>query len=394
MVWNEPKDKNPWQGGNSGGNSPNKPSNQQPPDLDEMLRKLLSKFNDMLGGKSGGNKTNFKWSTGGKKTSGGSAAFILVGVVLLVIYVLSGIYIVAPAERAVVTQFGRYVDTVGPGPHWLPRFIRSEQVVNVSEVMSSQHSGYMLTTDQNIVFLELAVQYRIDDPEAFLFNVKNPINSLQQATDSAMRQVVGSETLERILTTGRTEIRQKISDSITAMLQKYHSGLVLVDVAMQPAKVPEEVRAAFDDVIKALEDKDRMENQAKAYSTRMVQIARGQAARFTEEAEAYRTQVENQAQGEANRFNAIFAEYQKAPGVMRQRLYLQTMENVLMNSSKVLVDSGMSNNLLYLPLDKIMQSAQQQALESINKTTASGNTATGTDSSSTLRDNTRNRSSR
>jgi len=393
MVWNEPKDKNPWQSGNNAGNnSPNKQPNQQPPDLDEMLRKFMGKFNDMFTGRGGRNKGgNFQW-----QSKGGGGAAVLVGIVLLVIYVLSGIYIVAPAERAVITQFGRYVDTVGPGPHWLPRLIRSEEIVDVSQVMSSQHSGYMLTTDQNIVYLELAVQYRIDDPEAFLFNVKDPINSLQQATDSAMRQVAGAETLERILTTGRTEIRQKISDNITAMLQKYNSGLVLVDVAMQPAKVPEPVRAAFDDVIKALEDKDRMENKAKAYSTRMVQVARGQAARFAEEAEAYRTQVESQAQGEANRFNAIYAEYKQAPDIMRDRLYLQMMEQVLTNTSKVLIDTGLNNSLIYLPLDKIMQNAQNTVVNAAASNDLTTNSAANSsnNTAANMRDNTRSRNSR
>jgi membrane protease subunit HflK len=393
MVWNEPKDKNPWQGGNAPNNSNKQPS-QQPPDLDEMLRKFVSKFGDMFGGK--GQKTSSQGGSAKWQPKGGSnGAITLIGIVILVIYALSGIYIVAPAERAVITQFGRYVDTVGPGPHWIPRFIRAKEIVDVSQVMSSQHSGYMLTTDQNIVHLELAVQYRIDNPEAFLFNVKDPINSLQQATDSAMRQVVGAETLERILTTGRAEIRQKISDNISAMLQKYNSGLMLVDVAMQPAKVPDPVRAAFDDVIKALEDKDRMENQAKAYSTRMVQVARGQAARFAEEAEGYRTQVESQAQGEANRFNAIYAEYKQSPAIMRERLYLQMMERVLTNTSKVLVDPGMANSLLYLPLDKIMQNAQNaMGNTTTNELTTTNSAAQSANAASGARDNARNRSSR
>lgn len=350
MSWNAPKDKNPWQGGD--GNKSSQPGSQQPPDLDEILRKLFSKFNEVIGGKP--SRGSARW----QPPKGLNSVVGLVLVVIATLYVLSGVYIVAPAERAVVTQFGKYVDTVGPGPHWIPRFIRAEQKVDVSQVMSSQHSGYMLTTDQNIVYLELAVQYRIDNPEAYLFNVRDPIASLQQTTDSAMRQVVGSETLERILTTGRTEIRQKITDTITTMLQKYNSGLALVDVAMQPAKVPEPVRAAFDDVIKALEDKDRMENQARAYSARMQQVARGQAARFIQEAEGYRTQVVSQAQGEANRFNAVLTEYLKAPDILRQRLYLQTMQQVLTNTSKVLVDTKNGNNLLYLPLDKLMENAR------------------------------------
>ncbi|MFI4954923.1 MAG: FtsH protease activity modulator HflK, partial [Gammaproteobacteria bacterium] len=311
-------------------------------------------------------------------------------------YILSGIYIVAPAERAVVTQFGKYVDTVGPGPHWVPRFIRTEQKVDVSQVMSSQHSGYMLTTDQNIVYLELAVQYRIDNPEAFLFNVKDPIASLQQATDSAMRQVVGAETLERILTTGRTEIRQKISDTITMMLQKYNSGLVLVDLAMQPAKVPEPVRVAFNDVIKALEDKDRMENQAKAYSARMEQVARGQTARFIQEAEGYRTQVESQAQGEASRFNAVLTEYLKAPEIMRERLYLQTMQQVLTNTSKILVDTNAGSNIMYLPLDKILENARGSvtAAPTTNETTVTPEQAAATTAATTSNNINRARNTR
>jgi membrane protease subunit HflK len=392
MSWNAPKDKNPWQSGDSNKPSQQGPQNQQPPDLDEMFRKLLAKFNEAMGGSGGKpNRSSPNW----RPPKGLNNILGIALAVVAILYILSGIYIVAPAERAVITQFGRYVETQGPGPHWLPRFIRSEQKVDVSQVMSSQHSGYMLTTDQNIVHLELAVQYRINDPEAFLFNVKDPIGSMQQATDSAMRQVVGAETLERILTTGRAEIRQKISDSITAMLQKYNSGLMLVDLAMQPAKVPDPVRVAFDDVIKALEDKDRMENQAKAYNARMEQVARGQAARYIQEAEGYRTQVESQAQGEASRFNAVLAEYQKAPEIMRERLYLQTMQQILSNTTKIVVDTDAGNNLMYLPLDKIMENARS-TIAATPATTASNNEAsnTTTEPTATASSNSRDRSGR
>lgn len=390
MTWNAPKDKSPWH--NEKQKKSDKPSSNEPPDLEAIFRQFFSKFNRAWGGKhhSHSNKPDWKPPQGSSQI----LAFALGGVACL--YMLMGVYIVAPAERAVITQFGKYVKTVGPGPHWLPWMIRNEQKVDVSQVMSSQHSGYMLTTDQNIVHLELAVQYRVDDPQAFLFNVKDPIGSLQQATDSAMRQVIGAETLERILTTGRMEIRQKISDSITVMLQKYNSGLALVDVAMQPAKVPAPVKAAFDDVIKALEDKDRMENQANAYSTRMVQVARGQAARYMQEAEGYRTQVESRAQGEVNRFNSVYAEYRKAPNIMRERLYLQAMEQVLTNSTKILVDTKSGNNLLYLPLDKMIDNVRSNITTPpvINDDGAAGVMQEQTANVNSIRDNARNRSGR
>jgi modulator of FtsH protease HflK len=391
MTWNAPKDKSPWQSDKD--KKSNKPSSNEPPDLEAMFRQFFSKFSHAWGG----GKQNHGHKPDWKPPQGASQVLAIAIGAVVFIYMLMGVYIVAPAERAVITQFGRYVKTVGPGPHWLPWIIRDEQKVDVSQVMSSQHSGYMLTTDQNIVYLELAVQYRIDDPEAYLFNVKDPIGSLQQSTDSAMRQVVGAETLERILTTGRAEIRQKISDNIVAMLQKYNSGLALVDLAMQPAKVPEPVRTAFDDVIKALEDKDRMENQANAYSTRMVQVARGQAARYMEEAEAYRTQVESRAQGEVNRFNSVYEEYRKAPGIMRERLYLQSMEQVYTNTSKILVDSNMGNNMIYLPLDKMMENARTSVT---TPPTASEEAASATmmeeqaANMQNIRNNTRNRSGR
>lgn len=340
MAWNEPndsgKDKDPWRKG------------QQPPDLDQIIRKIQQKFVSLFGGK--------KVSAGDETPTGGSHSLIvtLIVSVVLIIWALSGIFIVGPAEEAVVLRFGKLVKTVGPGPHWIPRFIERSYVLNVQKIDDFSYTAQMLNKDENIVSVSLAVQYRIGNLKDYLFNVVNPRQSLREATASALRQVVGHTTLDEVLTVGREKLRQQVTEQLNNILSLYNTGLIVTDVTIQPAKAPDEVRAAFDDAIKAQEEEQRFINQAIAYTRRVIPIAEGQAKRILQEADAYKQQVILHAEGDVARFLALLPEYKRAPKVTKERLYLATMESVMQHTRKVLVDVAGSNNMFYLPLDRMM----------------------------------------
>lgn len=367
MAWNEPggSGKDPW--GSQGGD-------QGPPDLDELARKFQQKLGGLFGGKGGG-------SGGGSGGTGGGASRIGIGLVLgalVAVWVFSGIYIVAPAERAVVLQFGRYVKTTGPGPHWVPRFIQTVEKVNVEQIRNIQRQSSMLTQDENIISIALAVQYRVKDAKDYLFQVRDPDLTLREATESAMREVIGKSKLDFALTEGRSEIVARTEVLLQEILDNYVTGLQVTSVNLQDAQPPEQVQGAFDDAIKAREDEQRLKNEAEAYSNEVIPVARGNAARQLEEANAYKEQVIAQAEGEASRFEQLLAEYQKAPKVTRQRLYLETMESVLANSSKVMVDVEGGNNLMYLPLDQLMQrGAEAQARQQGDDLAPTGGAAIG-----------------
>lgn len=334
MGWNEPeKGKDPWKGKN------------QPPDLDEAFKRLHEKVKKLFGGTG---------KPGNKSSNGSSGGLIAAMVILIafVLWVLSGIFIVDPAEQAVILRFGKYVETVGPGPHWIPRIISSKIVMNVDRVLDYSYSAQMLTSDENLVSVSLAVQYRIGDLQQYLFNVANPEESLQQATSSALRQVVGTTTLDQIITEGREIWGNKVQDSLVKTLDIYKTGIFIVNVSPQPARAPESVQDAFDDAIKAQEDEKRFKEQAYAYAAKVVPIAEGNASRIQQEAEAFSKQVVLRAQGEVAEFLALLPQYLSSPQVMSQRMYLDTMEKVLNNTSKIIVDNK-SGNLLYLPLDKL-----------------------------------------
>jgi membrane protease subunit HflK len=360
MAWNEPGRGNqpdPWRQGDGKRNGGN-----QPPDLDKLLGELQGKFKLWLGGKgngnggSGNNKPSFTPPSGPMNIKFGAPA---IAAVIFGLYLLSGIYIVAPAERAAVFQFGRFVKEVGPGPHWLPSIIRSKKIVNVEQVHTSRHSNLMLTKDENIVFVELTVQYRVGNLEHYLFSVVDPVYSLEEATDSALRQVVGVSTLDEILTEQRAKVRDEIRKQLDETLALYKAGLLVTDVALQPARAPNEVKEAFDDAIKAQEDEQRMINQAQAYRERIVPIAQGQAERILADARANASEVQLRAAGDVERFDAILPEYKKAPGVTRKRMYMDTMEKILGDTSKIVVDTKGGNNVFYLPLEQIMKEAEK-----------------------------------
>lgn len=353
MAWNEPGggNKDPWSG--KGG------SDQGPPDLDEVVRKLQER----LGGLFGGNKPSGGGSSGGGggfNLPGGDFSSRAVGIVagiLLVVWLATGIYIIEPAERGVVTRFGQYIDTTEPGPHWhVPWPIESVVKVNVDEISTFSHSASMLTQDENIVDVELTVQSRIQDAADYLFKVADPDQTIRDATVTVVRVTVGGSKLDFVMTEGRGAVAVMIKDRIQALMDQYQTGLLVTSVNMQPAKPPEEVKAAFDDAIKAREDKERLENQAEAYANEVLPQARGEAARIIADARAYRDQVIARSEGETARFTAILTEYLMAPEVTRERLYLETMEQVLGETSKVIIDvEDGGNSLLYLPIDQLMK---------------------------------------
>jgi membrane protease subunit HflK len=348
MAWHEPNNSNN-----------KKDNNEGPPDLDEALKKLQAKLSQLFGGKSqesrgGTSKLNIKPSNTLKfKFNFGYLLLIIFG-----LYVLSGIYIVGPADEAVVTRFGRYIRTEGAGPHWIPRFIENAEVVNVMRIETTTHGGEMLTMDENIVDAKIAVQYRISNARDYLFSLTNPDESLKQVSESALRAVVGQSSLNEILTTGRAEITNKIRHQVQAVLDSYKSGLQISDLAMQQTKPPSAVQDAFDDAIKAQQDEERYVNQAQAYARKHIPIAEGNATRILEEAKGYREQVILLARGETARFAKLLPEYKLNPQVLRDRLYLDTMREVYSNTPKVVMNAQGNNNVSYLPLDKIMQAGR------------------------------------
>lgn len=348
MAWNEPggnsNDKDPW-GGRRGGDR------QGPPDLDEALRKLQDNLNGIFGGRKGRRGEGGSGTGGGK---GGLGLFAVVFGVLAALWLYSAVYVVDEQEQAVILRFGKYYETVGPGLNiYLPPIDRKFQE-NVTRERAYSKQGQMLTEDENIIEVPLTVQYRISNLQEFVLNVDQPEISLQHATDSALRHVVGSTTMDSVLTEGREQMAAEVKDRLQRFLDTYKTGITVTQVNIQSAAAPREVQEAFDDVIRAREDEQREKNQAEAYANGVIPEARGQAQRIIEEANGYRDEVIARAQGEAERFNQLVTEYRKAPEVTRERLYLETMQEVLSNTSKVLVGGEGQNNLLYLPLDKMV----------------------------------------
>tara|TARA_X000000950_G_scaffold282430_1_gene381239 strand:+ start:1550 stop:2680 length:1131 start_codon:yes stop_codon:yes gene_type:complete len=338
MAWNDQGGgKDPW-GGNRGGDAP--------PDIDEALRKLKEKFSSFGGGGSGGGS----FGTGGKSLA--TAALTI----LLLLWAMLGAYQIDEKEQAIVLRLGKYSETVGPGLHWNPPLIDSVEIERVTEERQYSARGLMLTEDENIAELTLTVQYNISDVKAFVLNIKDPETTLQQATDSALRHVVGSSGLDDVISTGREQIAVATAEKLQDYLNVYDSGINVVKINIEEARPPTQVQEAYDDVIEAREDLERYINDAQAYSNGIIPQARGEAQRLREEAEAYKSQVVSKAEGETERFVALLTEYKKAPVVTRERLYIDAMEEVMTQTSKVLIDSKGGNNMLYLPLDQLMRS--------------------------------------
>ncbi len=346
MAWNEPgnNDKDPWK--NKGG------KNQGPPDLDELLNDLGKKASSIFGGKGGGK------STGGSTPSGKSFSSIGISLVLImaiVVYAFSGFYTIKEAERGIVLRFGHYSGTVEPGLRWKWTFIDRIIPVDMQSTREMQSSGFMLTQDENVVRVDMQIQYRIVEARDYIFSVTNADDSLNQSLDSALRYVVGHAKMDDILTSGRERIRQSVWKELEKIIKPYNLGLIIVDVNFKDARPPNEVKEAFDDAISAQEDEVRFLREAEAYARGIEPRARGQVKRMEQEALAYKERTVLEAKGEVARFEKILPEYQVAPEVTRQRLYITTMEKVYSNTSKVMVDVEGGNNMMYLPLDKIMQ---------------------------------------
>ena len=347
MAWNESGggDKDPW--GNRG--------DQGPPDLDEAIRKLQGQLSGLFGGGKG--------ATGGGGGGGISAGAIsLLLIVLAGLYVFSGVYQVDEQERGVVFRFGKLMDQeVTPGLHWNPPLIDQVQLVNVTQVQSHSHQASMLTKDENIVDISLTVQWVIASAADYLINVRDPKKSLDQATESALRHVAGSSTMDQVITDGREAIAIEVQERLRTYLKSYGTGIDITKVNIDRSAPPVQVQDAFNDVQKAKEDQQKFINQATAYSQQVVPEARGKAQRQLEEAQAYRDRVIARSEGEAERFEKLLNEYSLAKQVTRDRLYIDALENVFKNASKVMVDVEGGNNMMYLPLDKLTQQSGSNA---------------------------------
>lgn len=361
MSWNEPggSKKDPWSGRD------NQPDNNDPSEIDELIRVWQDRLAKLFGGSDG--------DGGDAKPVSPLSGFSLLAAVAVGVWALTGIYIVDEGNRGVVTRFGKYLETTMPGPHWhIPSPIESVDTVNV-ENQRSVEVGYrssgvrqqsagavpkealMLTQDENIVDVRLAVQYQIKDAKDFLYNVRDPEATLKQVTESVERGIIGKNNMDFVLTEGRSEIADEIKTEIQQILDEYKAGIRLTTVNLVDAQPPEEVQGAFEDAIKAREDEQRLKNEAESYANDVIPKARGTAARQRQEAEGYKQKVIARAQGDASRFNKMLSEYEKAPEVTRKRLYLDAMQSVLHGSRTVMVDSAKGgNNVIYLPLDKLM----------------------------------------
>ena len=367
----------------------NDDNNQTPPELDEVIKDFKNKFNSTFGGKSSGN-------SGASKAAKGSFKYIFI--LAFIVWMATGIYIIDPAERGVVLRFGAFQTSTTQGPHWhIPYPVESVYKVNVEQVRSAEigfrnaqnsYSGgvssesLMLTRDENMVDVKLAVQYKIANAQDYLFNVSNPELTLSHVVQSIIRQVVGDNTMDFVLTTGRDQVAQEVKTASQALINDYGLGIQITAVTMQDAQPPVQLKAAFDDVVKAREDEQRYINEARAYANDIVPKARGASQRLLAEAEAYKSEVVSKSEGEAYRFTQILTEYTKAPGVTKERLYRETLEDVLSNTNKVIVDSN-SNSLMYLPIDQLINS--NRVSRSGSNTSTYNQTPSGQSDESVLR---------
>ena len=366
MAWNEPgnsgngNDRDPW--GNRG--------NDGPPDLDEVVRKMREKVGGLFGGGGGGSSSS---SSG----QGGSFTMIILALVAWFIYDAS--YIIEPAERGVVMRFGNSVDTLQPGFNMrMPRPIEKVVRVNVENIRKlsvggTQAESLMLTRDENIIDIEFSVQYKIKDASDYVFNVRNPEESLLHATETAVREVVGKTNMDYVITEGRDVVAIQARDLVQEILDSYGTGIVVTEFNMQDAQPPEQVQDAFADAVKAREDEVRYKNEAEAYSRDLLGKAVGAAQREVLDAQGYRSKVIESSTGEAARFSNLLIEYEKAPEVTRERLYIETMETVLGNSTKIISDTKGGNNIMYLPLDQLMRQQNQSKSQQNTFSSASSN---------------------
>jgi len=363
MAWDDGNNKDPWKSR----------GNQGPADLDAIVKDLQRKLSAFFGGGKRGGDGDGQGPGLGPKIGMGFASFV--AIVAIGAWSATGFYIVDEAERAIVLRFGKFVDITQPGLRWhLPWPIESRVAINTEETVTWDYQGSMLTRDENIVDINLIVQYRRTDPERFLFSVRDPEATLQDVTGSAIREIVGKNDLNYILTEGRLDISSTALTLLQSTLDTYETGITVYEVNMQEAQFPEEVQASVQDVVKAREDQARVILEAETYRNQLLPNARGQAVRQTQAAEAYQAQVIADAEGQSSRFTQILSEYQMAPQVTRQRIFLETLEAIMTSSTKVIVDTEGGNNLLYLPLDQLMQ--QRNLLRDSSQTNPSSSNNT------------------
>lgn len=386
-----------------------------PPDLDELWRDFNNRLNRLFGKKGGGNgggSRNPLGGGGGPSMENAGKGFTVVLVVAVLVWLASGFYIVQEGREGVVLQFGKYHHTSMPGFQWrLPYPIQSHEVVNSSQVRIVEvgyrndvkskvlREALMLTEDENIIDIQFAVQYRLKDAGAYLFNTADPDESVKMAAETAIREVVGRSKMDFVLYEGREQIALNTAEVMQGILDKYGTGILISSVTVQGVQPPEQVQAAFDDAVKAGQDRERLKNDGEAYANDVIPRARGNAARLIEEANGYRERVVAQSEGDAARFKAILTEYDKAPKVTKDRMYLDAMQEIYTNVTKVIVDSKNNSQLLYLPLDKLVEKTSPSALESSNaaaaaksaETSPSAPRATSEGFDSSVRDAMRNR---
>ena len=355
MAWNEPGNKDPW------GRNKNNSS------LDGVFKDFKKTIDDLLGSGS-------TVPPSPKKSAG------LLSGIILAIYFLSGIYIVNDGERGVILQFGSFNEITMPGPHWIPRFIQSVEIVDVSKIRSVQQKAVMLTEDENIVSISFAIQYDIKDASDIIFNLREPDITVSQAGESAIREVMGQNTMDFIITEGRTKVAEDTKGLLQNVLDTYGAGVNVQSLNILEAQPPEQVQDAFSDAIKAREDEQRYINEAEAYRNEIIPLARGQAKQMLEQAIAYKVKLINAAEGEASRFTQLYSEYKKAPAVTKERLYLEAVESVLSNSSKVMIDVEGGNNMMYLPLDQLINRNQPK----ISNQDGGNKSSTGADNTSIM----------
>lgn len=348
MAWNDNNnnDRDPWGG---------RRNEQGPPDLDEVVKKMQEKLGGLFGGGQRGGRQRPPPGETPK------AVWFIGGAIILALLFVEMFWRIEPAERGVVLRFGKHVTTLQPGPHLrFPRPIENVIRVNIDTFRTFTLDATMLTRDENIVDLQIAVQYRINNVEDYLLRIADPDESVQRVAESSIRDIIGASTFDYVIGEGRADIAIKAQELMQDMLDGYESGIAVTSVNMQSANPPEEVKASYDDAIKSREDEQRKINEAEAYRNEVVERAQGDASRIRLESQAYKEQVVARAEGEARRFEQMLTEYEKAPAIMRERLYLETVESVLRDTTKIVLDGG-SGNVTYLPLDKLMDRGRGNA---------------------------------
>ncbi|MGP1923571.1 MAG: FtsH protease activity modulator HflK [Arsenophonus sp. NEOnobi-MAG3] len=368
MAWNQPgnngQDRDPWGSSNSGNSSGNKGNRKKgTTHLDDLFHKLSRKLAGLGGNNKGRNGSN---NQNGLNINGRFIVFIIA--VIVIVLAASGFYTIKESDRGVVFCFGKYSHTVEPGLNWKPTFIEKVIPVNVESIREQATNGMMLTSDENVIKVEMNVQYRVTDPVQYLFNVTNPDNSLRQAIDSAVRGIIGQSAMEQVLTTKRAFIRDETQKELENTIRSYNMGITILDVNFQAARPPEAVKAAFDDVIAAREEEQKTIREAQAYRNEVLPLAKGNAQKLIEEATAYKTSVVFKAEGEVASFSKMLPEYRAAPQITRERLYIETMERVLGNTRKVIINDK-SNSMLLLPLEQILTNKTNNKAVDIEKIT-------------------------